>query len=457
MSFFKKASAVAKPDLVSGGLFKGLMFLVVPMAVGIFLQNLQSVIDLFWIGKLGSDAVAALALCGTVLMLVFPVVFGITTGTVALVARNIGEGNLKQASHVGGQALFLGFIAGLCFGVVGFVLAPKLCLLLGASPEVARIGTGYLRIVFVGSFTVFLIFVGASILQGAGNSVVPMFALGLANVLNLLLDPVLIFGMFGVPKLGVAGAALATVLSQGAAVVLVLVLLASGVENIVVKPAQWCFDRVLAWKILKIGIPGSGMILARAAMNLVFMRIVAAYGTIALAAYGIGLRIDLLVLMPAFAFGSAAATMVGQNLGAGQPQRAQDAALLAVIMDVCTMVVGGSILMVFAPDLVGFFDSSPEVIRIGSDFLRLIPRAYVFAALSIVLARAMQGAGDTVSPFVCTVVCLWFLQVPLAFILPKINNWGLTGVWYAIVAAVCMHGVVVTAVFAHGRWKHKKL
>ena len=439
--------------LTSGSLIRGLTALAAPMFVGVVLQNAQTLIDLFWVGRLGSEAVAALAVSGTVLFLMHPVVMGMATGTVALVSRAVGAGRPEDAADVAAQSLVLAVVFGLLTGAAGWFATDFLCRLLGASPEVVRLAGSFLRINFAGCFTVYVMFVASSVLQGAGNTVVPMFAMLLANAVNMILDPILIFGLLGCPRLEVKGAALATVTSQAVAMLVLLRLLHRGAGGVrlTLKHCRWM--PALAWQILRIGVPSSGQILTRSLMTMVLMRIVAVCGTAAVAAYGIGMRFHMILLLPAFALGNAAATMVGQNLGARQPRRAEVAAWLAAAVDVGIMVAGTVAMLVFAPAMIRAFDPSPAVVAEGTRYLRTVSPFYVFTGLAIVFSRALNGAGRTVATFVFTVICLWGLQVPLAVWLTTRMTPPTLGIWWAIGAASVLHGLLTTAWFMTGRWK----
>jgi putative MATE family efflux protein len=322
---------------------------------------------------------------------------------------------------------------------------------------VAPLARAYLHVAFLGSFTVFVLYIGNSVLQAAGNTVVPMLIMGLANVLNLILDPILIFGLLGSPRLGVQGASLATVTSQAVAAATVVILLGGGRLRVHAHLGRWRPRPALAMQIVRIGVPGSGQMLARSLMSLVLMRLVAACGTAAVAAYGIGLRFHMITLMPAFALGNAAATMVGQNLGAGQPGRSHRAAWLAAATDVAVMAVTAAVLIAFAPHLIGVFDRSPEVVTTGTAFLRTTSGFYVFVALAIVFSRSLHGAGDTLAPMIMTIVSLWGLQVPLAVILGRHMTPPTQGIWWAIAIAVSVHGLLITAWFQTGRWKRRQV
>jgi len=440
--------------LISGSLIRGILKLALPMFASALFQNIQNLIDLFWVGRMGgSSSVAALALSGTILMMVFPVIMGMATATVALVSRRIGEGRAGEASETAAQSLMMASVLGLAVGCAGSFAAVQICRMLGSSEEVTELASSYLRISFLGSFTIFTLFIGNSVLQAAGNTVIPMCAMIMANLINIVLDPILIFGLFGFPKLGIRGAALATVLAQACAAALVLRLISKGVAGIRPNRSAWRLSGKLAMRIAQVGLPSMGQMLSRSLMALVLMRIVASSGTAAIAAYGIGLRFHMITLMPAFALANAAATMVGQNMGAGNTARARTAAWLAAGIDVGLMSVAAAAMFALAPVLVGFFDSSELVVETGTAYLRVVSPFYVFVALAIVLGRSMNGAGHTLATMVFTIISLWGIQVPLAVFLSGRFDPATHGVWWAMAFAITAHGLLVTGWFLTGRWQ----
>jgi putative MATE family efflux protein len=445
------------PLLTEGSLLRALHRLAMPMLIGAVLSNLQSVINLFWVGRLGVNAIAAVAVGGTVLMLLFPALMGLSTGTVALVARAIGGGRRAEASAAAGQSLLLALIFGGLSGAVGWHYADTFARLLGVGAAVLPDAEAYLRINMVFSFTLYLQVIGAAALQGAGDTRTPMWAGIIENILNIVLDPLLIYGLGPFPRLGVAGAAWASMLAQTVAAALVVRGLFAERAAVRIGWKEWRPNLALAWRILRIGLPGSGQMLTRSLMGAVLMRVVAGCGTTALAAYGIGLRIHMIVLMPAFALGGAAATLVGQNLGAGQPERARRAAWLATGADLLFMVGAIGVMTIFAPHLMRLFNHDPEVIQIGVSYMRTVSPFYVFAALGIVLGRGLNGAGDTLGPMLCTVLALWGLQVPLAIWLAKVVTPATDGIWWAIGLASLAHGLLITIWFQSGRWKTRKV
>ena len=443
--------------ITRGPVWRAVTALSAPMLVSALLQNAQSLIDLFWVGRLGPVSVAAVSMSATVLMLLNPMIMGLSTGTVALVARAMGAKNAAAASAAAGQSLLLSLMIGLVSAVAGWALSGLALRILGAEPNVVVPGAAYLRICMAGSFTVYLLFIGNAALQGAGDTHTPMLVMVLSNVLNILLDPLLIFGVGPFPRLGVAGAALATVAAQAVAAAVVVRLLMQGRSGIHAHVRMWRPDLGLAWRILRIGIPGSGQMLSRSLMSLVLLGIVAACGTAAVAAYGIGLRFHIIILMPAFALGSAAATLMGQNLGAGLPDRARHAVWTAAWMDAVNMVASGLALMALAEPLVRLFSADREVIEIGVRYLRVVSPFYIFAGFGIILGRGLNGAGDTLGPMVITILTLWGLQVPLAVYLSRTLVPPTDGIWWAMNAAFILQAMLTIAWFRTGRWRRARV
>lgn len=441
--------------LTEGGVAKGVLRLAAPMLISALLQNLQSIIDIYWVGYLGKDALAAVAISGTIFLVVFPLVLGACAGAVALVSRAVGAGNSAEAEQVAGESWRMALILGVVMGAAGLASGGFLTDLMGAEGDVRSMSVDYLNILFAGCFTVFVLFVGTSIFHGAGNTVIPMTAMILSNMVNICLDPVLIFGNSFIPAMGIRGAAAATVAAQALSAALVFVLLIRGRDGLrmrILKP-----DMALIIRIARVGLPGTGQMFSRSVMSLVLMKIVANMGMAAAAAYGIGLRIHMIILMPAFAIGNAVATMVGQNLGAGKPDRATRSAWLGAFVDSVFIAFCAVGLWYGAGWISERFTDSGEIQALCVSYLKMVSPFYVFVGMAIVLGRGFMGAGDTVPPFVCTVISLWGLQVPLAIILPRYFTNAVHGVWWAIAIAVTVHGIMVAVLFSFGRWKLKKV
>ncbi|MFH1655723.1 MAG: MATE family efflux transporter [Candidatus Omnitrophota bacterium] len=452
----KKLLSLRRNNLTEGSTFSNVIYLAIPLVIGATMHTTQSLIDMFWVGRLGSVALAAVAMGYTVIMVVVPLIFGIATGTISLVSQNIGAKRQIDADNVATQSIIIALISSFILAVVGYIFAPDFLKALGAADEVILAGTGYLRILFLGSVTLFVMFLGSATLQGTGDVIVPTIVMILANVLNIILDPILIFGI-GVPAMGVTGAALATVISQGVSCVIILYILFKGHSHVHIRLKEFYLKPKIAWDILRIGIPSSLQLFFRTIMRVVLMGIVSAFGTYAVAAYGIGMRLQMVMLMPAFALGTSAATLVGQNLGAGKVDKAKKSALTATGIDLGIMLTTGILFFIFAPQIVSIFDKTPEVIAIGTNYFRITALFYSFIAFGIVLNRALGGAGDTVVPMIITFVSLWIILVPLAIFLSRYTSLGLNGVWYAMAVSTVVNGLLILFWFLTGNWKKGRL
>ena len=444
-------------DLTTISVSKGIWILAIPMIVSNMLQAAFNLVDMIWVGRLGPSALAAVAMAGQILMIVMFVMIGIGIGTTAMVARATGEKDRPKANNVAMQSLIIGFFGAIAFAVIGYYFSPLLLKILGAEAEVVRLGTGYMQIMFIGVIVMFYLFLISAVLHGAGDAATPMIVLAVATVLNIVLDPILIFGLGFIPKLGVNGAALATVLAEGIGSVIALEVLLKGRSRIHVRMKNFKIDWGVIGRILRIGIPASAQMSLRGLVGIVLIAVVAGFGTNAVAAYGSGMRIIMLALMPGFALGMAAGTLVGQNLGAKQTERAVQSAWTTVVYYTVIMFVMAAIFLLFAPYLILLFNDNPEVVSIGTGFLRIAAFGMFFLPLSIVLNRCLSGAGDTISPMVITFIALWLVQIPLAIFLSRIPGLGTNGIWIAVLSSYIAQSAMVTFWFQLGRWKLKKV
>lgn len=454
--------------LLAGSLFRAIAKLAFPMLVGGALQELQSLIDLFFVGRLGSHAIAAVSLSGIVIFLLSPVAMGLMVGTMALVSRRVGASEPEQAGHATAQSLLLGVVLGCAVSIAGLILAPQLFPLLGMSPGaraqsgvdpalVVREGSRFLRVIFACQWLTFALLACFASLQAFGDTRTPMVCSLAASLLNIVLDPLLIYGLGPFPRLEVAGAALATVTSQAVALALALHALRQPGHRLALRRASFSPDTALCWRILRVGLPGSGQLLLRSAMSAVIMRIVATCGPAAVAGYGLGLRWHMFILMPAFALGNATATLVGQNLGARQPERARRAAWLAASMDMVLMVLFAAVALAAAEPLVRLFTKDSAVIAIGAHYLRVVSPFYPAVAFGIILSRALNGAGDSVAPMIITAISLWGVQVPAAWLLSHALTPATLGIWIAIAAGNVIHGLLIVGRFRTGVWMRREV
>ncbi|MBN2097017.1 MAG: MATE family efflux transporter, partial [Candidatus Omnitrophica bacterium] len=438
----KEIFAQAKSlNLTEGNVIKNIWALTLPMMLGNILQTSFNVVDMIWVGRLGAEAIAAVAMGGVVLMVVITFIIGIATGTLALIARQIGAKDLKSADHVAMQSLIIGGVLSLVLAVMGIIFARPILQALGAKAAVLELGTEYLKIILMGGLMMVYLFLANAILRGAGDALTPMFLMIAATVLNIILDPLMIFGI-GFPPMGVNGAALATVLSRGLAAVAGLYLLFQGRLGVRLHLSKIYVDFSTILRIIKIGFPNSIQMALRSVVGLVLMTIVAGYGQFAVAAYGIGLRIFSVVLMPGFALAGSAATLVGQNLGANKLLRAETSARSAAHFNSLMMGLAGIIFFVFSAKLVSVFSPNPDIIRLGSKYLRITSFGYIFIAQGLVLGRSLMGAGDTISPMLIALLSLLGIQIPLALLLPSYRQIGIEGIWWAILFASVLQGLL---------------
>ncbi len=462
----------ARTDLTSGSIPRGVLTLAVPMIVSQTLHSVQSLIDMFFVGKLGAASMAAVGMSGAVLWILITAFIGINVATVAMVSRAIGAGDSRRACHAAGQALLLTAVLSAVVGAAGYLSAPRLLEFLGARPDVAELGTGYLHIVFAGTFVLTAMFIIGAVFQGTGDTVTPLILGIITTVCNLILNPIMIFGLLGFPALGVRGSALATVIARTVAFAAGLAIIMRGRLHITFR--DMVPDLRTIWTLIAIGVPGALQMGLRAVMNLALMTIVAQFGTITVAAYTVGLRMRMLGLLPSFSFGAASATMVGQNLGAERPDRSQKSAFVAAGMALAAAALAASVFIIFAPHLMKLFNDDPGVVAVGTRFLRVTSVVLVTASFAIVLGRAMSGAGDTISPMVITLVMLWGFQIPAAVYLSGVEKlWMIpipfrdlfagiatgneNGVWYAMVATSVLQAALTAAWFLRGKWRYKKV
>ncbi|MCU0641762.1 MAG: MATE family efflux transporter [Candidatus Margulisbacteria bacterium] len=439
-------------DLTSGSLPKAIWILAIPMMLGNMLQAAFNLVDMIWVGRLGPDALAAVSMSGSILMVLMFVMIGVGVGTTALVARSIGAKEKAKADHYAMQSLLLGLIGSAVFGLIGYFLSPLLLALLGADRAVAALGTGYMQIMFIGVVVMFFMFLISAVLQGAGDALTPMIILAISVLLNIVLDPLLIFGI-GFPKMGVNGAAWATVIAEGIGSLVALEVLLRGRSRVHVRLADFRVDWGAMGRILSIGLPASVQMSLRGLMGIALITIVARFGMAAVAAYGVVLRINMIAMMPGFALANAAGTLVGQNLGAKKPERAVASSWLALGYYLLITLLLGVLFFVFPEPLMLIFNDQAGVVTVGVELLRYTAVGLPFLAVGLVLGRAINGSGDSLPTAFFTLVALWFVQVPLAFYLA--GRLGLTGIWVAILIAQVVLALLNYGWFQTGFWQRK--
>jgi putative MATE family efflux protein len=438
--------------LTEGRLTKGLLVIALPMILSNLLQSVLEVVDLYFVGRLGDDAIAGVAMSATLLFVLATFVIGLVTATTAFISRQYGAQEYDQIGRIAEHAIYIGFIFSLILAVIGHFFSKDLLLILGANDAVATIGSAYLSLLFLGIFTMIELWLVTSIFQSCGNSMTPMLVMVGVNILNIILNPLLIFGFGPLPAYGVSGSALATIISRGLGLVVCLYLLIQYAPHFAL-PKRWKIDYGLVWRLLSVAIPNSVQSGLRSGTFLVMMTIVAAYGTAAISGYGIAERLELIALMPGFAIATATAVIVGQNLGAKKPERAEEGVRLSLIFYGTIMLAISLCYYIFAEQLLWFFDPSGASEFIGASYFHAVAPFYIIMGVSIILSFALNGAGDTKKPMYATLISMVLIQIPLAYILPSWFGLGVTGVWIAIIVGIVLQAVLLYTMYRGGGWK----
>jgi len=444
-------------DFTSGSLNRSILLLAIPMVLEMVLESLFAVVDVFWVSRLGADAIATVGLTESVLMLVFAVGMGLGMSTTAMVARRVGEKNTDGAAISAVQAVFLGLVTSLVIGVPCLLLAPRILELMGASPAIVATGANYTRIALGGSGVVLMLFLNNAIFRGAGDAAIAMRLLWVSNILNLVLDPCLIFGLGPFPKLGVTGAALATFSGRGIGVLYQFYRLARGTERLHIAARHVRLHADVLWRLVRVSISGILQFLISQASWIGLVRIVSLFGASAVAAYTIGIRIVIFAILPSWGLSNAAATLVGQNLGAKRVDRARQAVWRTGLWNMIFLGSVGVVFIIFAPTIIGLFTNDPVVVPAAVNCLRIFSCGNIAYAYGMVLMQAFNGAGDTVTPTYINVVGFWMLQIPLAWWLAMHTRLGANGVFASVVVAQSVVVLISLVLFRRGRWERQKI
>jgi len=444
-------------DFTTGSLNRAVVLLAIPMVLEMALESLFAVVDVFWVGRLGANAVATVGLTESLLSLVFAVGFGLGMSTTAMVARRIGEKDSSGAAAAGVQAIFIGLATSLAFGIPCYVYAPRLLEVMGASPEIVALGSGYARIALGGCGAIVMLFLNNAIFRGAGDAAVAMRLLWVSNIINLVLDPCLIFGWGPFPKLGVTGAALATFTGRSIGVLYQFYRLLRGTERIHILVAQVRVNGGVLLRLLRVSLTGILQFAIADVSWIALVRIVSVFGSAALAGYTIAIRILIFVLLPSWGLSNAAATLVGQNLGAKQPERAEQSVWRTGLYNMLFLGAVGVFFVMAAEPVIRLFTNDPAVVPLAVSCLRILSYGNVGYAYGMVMLQAFNGAGDTVTPTVVNLFGFWLLEIPLAYLLAIPVRFGPTGVYYSIVVAEAAIAVAGVLIFRRGRWKAQKI
>lgn len=456
-SAVREALRGSRQDFTEVPIPRAILLLAVPMILEMAMESLFVVVDIFWVSKLGANAVASVGLTEAMLTLIYTVAMGLSIGATATVARRIGEKDRESAARTGVQVISLGLVLALVIGVVGGLFAPRLLRLMGASDQVIREGHGYTAVMLGGNATVLLLFLGNAIFRGAGDAAIAMRVLWLANGLNMLLGPCFIFGLGPFPELGVKGAAIATNLGRGTAVIYLMFRLWKGGAHIRLERRHLKLEVPTMLSLIRLS--GTAMIQMLVGMTswLALIRILSTFGSAALAGYTIAIRVIIFALLPSWGLANAAATLVGQNLGAGKPDRAEQAVWRAAFYNLAFLGLIGVAFVTFAETLIGGFTHEREVVTYGVHCLRTVSLGFLFYAFGMVMGQAFNGAGAVWTPTMINFFSFWILQLPLAYFLAHVLAWGPRGLFAAITIAWSTYAVISATLFKRGTWKLKKI
>jgi putative MATE family efflux protein len=444
-------------DYTAGNLNRAILLLAVPMVLEMVLESLFAVVDVFWVGRLGANAVATVGLTESMLSIVFAVGMGLSLSTTAMVARRIGEKDPEGAAVAAVQSIALGLIVSLAIGVPCFLYAPNLLRAMGATSEIVSIGSGYTRICLGGSCAVLLLFLNNAIFRGAGDAAIAMRLLWVSNILNMVLDPCLIFGWGPFPKLGVTGAALATFIGRSIGVLYQFYRLLKGTERIRILTRQIRLRMDVMWRLVRVSMTGILQFAIAHTSWIGLVRIVSFFGAAALAGYTIAIRIVVFAILPSWGLSNAAATLVGQNLGADRPDRAESAVWRTGLYNMIFLGSIGILFIMFAEPLVRLFTQDPAVVPLAASCLRIVSYGNIGYAYGMVMLQAFNGAGDTITPTIVNFFGFWLLEIPLAYWLAIRVHMQSNGAFWAIVVAEGSIAAVSAILFKQGRWKKQKI
>lgn len=434
-----------------------IVMLAVPMVLEMAMESVFAIVDVFWVAHLGADAVATVGLTESMLTMIYTAAMGLSIGATALVARRIGENDPQAAARAAGQSIVLGIIVSVLIAIAGIMFAPRLLELMGASHTLIATGSGFTRTMLGGNITIVLLFLLNAVFRGTGDAAIAMRVLILGNVLNIVLGPCFIFGLGPFPELGVTGAAVATNIGRGTAVLYQLSVLARGRGRIQISKRDLRLDFSIMRAVLRLSGSGTIQILIGTASYVFLVRIISIFGSSALAGYTIAMRIVIFALLPAFGISNAAATMVGQNLGAQQPDRAERAVWTAARYNVLFLGSVGVLFLLAAGPITGLFTSDPAVQPYAASCLRTVSLGFAFYAAGMVLTQSFNGAGDTWTPTVINLFVFWLFELPLAWYLSVGAGLGPLGVFIALTAAYSTLAVVSAVLFKRGAWKTRAI
>mgnify|MGYP002639887421 CR=1 FL=1 len=452
--YFKDAVTGKEQDFTTGSIRKAVFMLSIPMILEMLMESIFALVDIIYVSRVSVNAVATIGLTESVITLVYAVAIGLSMAATAIVARRVGEKDNDGANKAAMQVIMLGIFVAIIISIFGILYPKEILGLMGAEPELIAEGYGYTQILLGGNMSIMLLFLINAIFRGAGNASIAMWALILSNGLNIILDPIFIFGFGPIPAYGVEGAAIATTIGRGTAVLVQLIILFNG-KNTRVKLAlkDIRIQTTVMFNLIKVSLGGIGQFLIATLSWVFLMRIMSEFGSEVLAGYTIAIRIMMFTLMPAWGMSNAAATLVGQNLGAKKPDRAEQSVWKTGKYAAIFMGTVSIIYMVFASAFLSWFSDNPVVVKNGALCLQIIAAGYIFYAYGMVVIQSFNGSGDTKTPTLINFVCFWLFQLPFAYLAAIYFDLGPMGVFLSITLAEVLIAVLGIWLFKKGKWK----
>jgi MATE family, multidrug efflux pump len=453
----REAIRGSQQDFTEGSLRRAIVLLAIPMVLEMLMESLFAIVDVFWVAHLGADAIATVGLSESILMLVYCGAMGLSMAVTAMVARRIGEKDPDGASVATVQAIIAAVSAAVVIAAFGIAFAHKLLAIMGATPDVVATGHNYAAIMLGSSVCIVLLFVNNGVFRGAGDAAIAMRVLWLSNIINLLLDPCFIFGIGPFPKLGVTGAAVSTTVGRSIGVVFQIWVLFSGNSRVKIAAHRFRIQWDVMKRLVRVALNGMVQYSIGQTSWLVLVRIVSTFGSVAVAGYTVGVRIIIFAILPSWGLSGAAATLVGQNLGAGKPDRAERSVWLTGVYNMMFLGAVAVVFIAFPGPIIRLFTDDPAVIPFGVDCLRIISYGNLAYAYGMVMVQSFNGAGDTFTPTTVNLFGYWMFQIPLAYFLSFHTSLGVRGVFAAVPAAETLIAVIGVTLFRQGRWKLKKI
>ncbi len=442
-------------DATKGSLTRALLKLAIPFIMAMLIETVMQLTDMFFVSRISSAAIAAVSFCGIILLLLSTIVEGISASSLAIVARRVGEDDKEGANDAAANTIFICLALSIVTGIAGYFIAGPTLKILGAPDEVYNLGIGYIKYSFLGIYSMFFLFIIQAVMRGAGEPIYPVVILSSSAFMNIILDPLFIFGIGPFPKLGVTGAAIATVTARTIASVAGIYLLFSGKTFIKLSAKNMKIAPKVIATIFRIAFPAMGRMSLNSITRVVLMKIVAIFGTSAIAAYGIGLRLDMVAFLPGLGFAAATSTIVGQNLGAKEMERAVKGTRTALLFNFLVVGTIAVLFLLFSESIIAIFDKTPDVLTMGKMYIYIVVPTYLFMAARLVYSGSLRGAGDTYSTMIISFISMVIMQMPLAYFLSKYTFLNVYGVFVSVGAVNLFETIMLFYWFRKGHWKKK--